>query len=148
MNFARLNKEIENNKVEIETEAVRDALNEELNALCVDRENLKGKTIKSVSKGFDAFTIIFDDGTYFITEVYQDHDYVSIGFPSMDIHEGVKCGLLSAEKYQVLEDAEKKAKESYQKAYAKRDGVIELNNAIAHLGIDAVKKLVNVKEQK
>jgi hypothetical protein len=145
MNFTHLNKEIAKNKLEIEAEAeaeaIRKALKEELRALCVDREELNGKTIKEVHKGWESFTLIFDDGTYFIVGAYNDHhdEGLTVSFPVISIDDAHKWGLLSDEKYQASKDAEMKVNH----VWYEKEGVTQLNNAIAHLGIDAVKTLVN-----
>jgi regulator of replication initiation timing len=141
MNFTLLNKEIAKNKLEIDAEVIRDRIKEELKASCVDREELGGKTIKEVHKGRDSIALIFDDGTYFIIEAYDDrHDEgIIVCFPAVAIDNAHKWGLLSDEKYQVLKGAEKES----NKAWYENEGVTHLNNAIANLGLDAVKTLVN-----
>jgi hypothetical protein len=141
MNFEHINKEIAKNKLEIDAEVIREDLKEELRALCVDRGELEGKTIKEAHKGWDSIALIFDDGTYFIIEAYDDRydEGITVAFPAVSIDNAHKWGLLSDEKYQVLKESEKEV----DHAHREKEGVTELNNAIANLGLDAVKTLVN-----
>jgi hypothetical protein len=126
-------------KVEATVANIRVAIDKELRALKVAHHEVEGKTIKLTHKDWDIFTFIFNDGTYLIFEPEVHYEDIVMHFPVMSIPDAVKYGLLSEEKQQALKDAESTAKEARNKS----EGVIELNNAIANLGLDAVKKLVN-----
>lgn len=138
-----INEGISKNQLEGAVLDIERSLNKELAGLRVDKRQLEGKTIKSAHNEWDEIILIFDDGTYFMAEAENDtYDGLSLSLSIMNIYDAHKHGLLSDEKHQELEDAKKAARVVDDE----KEGVVSLNNAIALLGADTVKKLVNVQE--
>jgi hypothetical protein len=80
--------------------------------------------------------VLFTDGTYIVAET---EDGSPMDSEIMNISEGYQYGLLSEGEHQTLLIAEA----AVGCVRDESNGITELNNAIAHLGIDAVKTLVN-----
>jgi len=131
-----VNAEIANTQLEAKVTNIRKFLHSKLKMLQADWRHLHGKTIKESHTDGDRFTVLFTDETYIVVEA---EDRYSLDSEIMDISDGFKYGLLSESEHQELEVAEAAISGVRDEA----NGVTELNNAIAHLGIEAVKTLVN-----
>jgi hypothetical protein len=131
-----VNAEIANNQLEEKVANIRAALHSGLKMLRADWQHLHGKTIKESHKDGVSLTVLFTDGTYIIAET---EDGSSLASEIMNISEGYQYGLLSKDDHQTLLLAEA----AVGCVRDESNGITELNNAIAHLGIDAVKTLVN-----
>jgi hypothetical protein len=131
-----VNAEIANTQLEEKVANIRAALHSSLRMLSADWRSLHGKTIKESHVDHDSFVMLFTDGTYVVAET---EDGSLLESDAMSINEGFEYGLLTAGDRQTLEEAEA----ATNRVLDETNGVTELNNAIAHLGIDTVKTLVN-----
>jgi hypothetical protein len=131
-----VNAEIANTKLEEKVNIIQAVLHSKLKMLQADWENLHGKTIKESHTDWCSLTVLFTDGTYIVAET---GDGSRLDSEIMDISEGFEYGLLSkAEDHELMA-----AQAAAGPVRDEKNGITELNNAVAHLGIEAVKTLVN-----
>ena len=130
-----VNAEIANNQLEEKVANIQAALHLRLKMLRADWKNLHGKTIKELHTGYGSLTVLFTDGTYIVVETEDG----PLDSEIMDISKGFEHGLLSKAEHQELLLAEA----ATDGVRDKNTGEAALNNAIAYLGIDTVKILVN-----
>jgi len=131
-----VNAEIANTQLEEKVTNIRREMNSTLKMFKADWRRLHGKTVKESHTDCYSLTVLFTDGTYIVAEA---EDGSPMDSEIMSISKGVEYGVLSKAEHQILLLAEA----AVDRVTDKSNGVTELNNAIAHLGIDAVKTLVN-----
>ena len=129
--ITRVNAEIANNQLEEKVNNLRADLHSRLRMLQADWRSLNGKTIKESHTDYGSFTLLFTDGTYIVATGALDSEI-------MDISEGFEYDLLSEAEHEALVVAE----EAAGHVKYKQSGETALTKAIAHLGIEAVKTLV------
>ena len=134
--ITNVNAEIANNQLKEKVDNIQTALYSKLRMLKADWQSLHGKTIEESHTNSSSLTVLFTDGTHIVVETEDDSPMYST---TMTISEGFQYGLLSKDEHQTLKVAEA----AIGCVRDKQSGVTELNNAIAHLGIEAVKTLVN-----
>jgi hypothetical protein len=134
--ITNVNAEIANTQLEEKVTNIRKEMHSTLKMLKADWRHLRGKTIKESHTDCDRFMVLFTDGTYIVVATESEYSLTS---EIMAISEGFECGLLSDDEHQTLMIAEADT----ACVRDEKEGVTLLNNAIAHLGIDAVKTLVD-----
>ncbi len=135
-----VNAEIANNQLEEKVTNIQAALHSKLKMLAASWHSLHVKTIKECHKDYGTLTLLFTDGEYFVAKADDD---AQMEFTTMDLFDGFKYGLLSEDEHQEL----KLAEAATDCVRCTNTGVSALHNAIAYLGIDAVKTLVNMEER-